>query len=345
MSTADSQSLTLPSGGEEGLAYSVVVPVFNSERILPELHRRLVAVMDKLGDPFEIIFVEDCGTDQSWSVLRKLARADPRVIAVELLHNSGQGTATLCGIAHARGELVLTMDDDLQHPPEEIPKLIDAMRASEDTDVVIAVPQKKRHGWVRKAGSRCINIANSVLLRKARDLRLSGFRIMRRPVCAALSGNRYPYPALGPLLISVTRRIRNITVRHDSRKEGRSGYTPMRLLRQTMSNMIGYSMLPLRVLGVLGAAGVIGSIVIGLYYAARHFFIGISTPGWTSLMLVLVGVSGFTFFGFSVLGEYVFRIFYMAGTSTPFYVRSEVGRRFAVRHEPNDAVDPVPEVQ
>jgi dolichol-phosphate mannosyltransferase/undecaprenyl-phosphate 4-deoxy-4-formamido-L-arabinose transferase len=124
----------------------------------------------------------------------------------------------------------------------------------------------------------------------------------------------------------VTRRIGNVTVRHDPRKEGRSGYTTRRLLKQTLSYFIGYSMLPLRLLAVIGGIGIFLSFLIGIIYLLRYLIWGSSVPGWTSLMLVLVALSGFNFFAFAVLGEYLFRIFYLETTTQQYLIRQRIGR-------------------
>jgi dolichol-phosphate mannosyltransferase/undecaprenyl-phosphate 4-deoxy-4-formamido-L-arabinose transferase len=281
--------------------------------------------MASLGEPFEFVFVEDCGPDRSWSVLRELAEEDDRVLAIQLMRNFGQGSATLCGLAHARGAFVITMDDDLQHPPEELPQLIEALHRDEELDVVLGVPRRKQHALFRRLGSDVINWLNSKFLDKDVSLRFSSFRVLRRSVVDGLLTNRLPYPAIGPMLIAVTPRIANVVVRHDPRKHGRSGYTWVRLLRQTLSNFIGYSMISLRLLALLGTAGIVGSVVLGAYYLIRYLIFGNSVAGYTSLMLVLITLSGFNFFAFAVLGEYLFRVFHLQSTTRQYLVRARVG--------------------
>jgi dolichol-phosphate mannosyltransferase/undecaprenyl-phosphate 4-deoxy-4-formamido-L-arabinose transferase len=303
------------------IIYSIVIPVYNSAKMLRELHQRLVSVMEGINDPFEIIFVEDCGPDQAWKVLEEIVALDPRVTAIQLMRNFGQGSATLCGLAHVQGQFAITLDDDLQNPPEELPYMIEQLRANEELDIIIGVPKKKRHNIIRRLGSDFINRMNSYFLRKDPTLRFTSFRVMRLSVVEALLTQRVPYPAIGPMLISVTRRIANVTVKHDSRKEGRSGYTINRLIKQTLSNFIGYSMLPLRLLAVFGGIGIALSIMLSIFYLLRYLIWGSSVQGWTSLMLVLVALSGFNFFAFAVLGEYIFRIFYLESTTQQYLIR------------------------
>jgi len=308
--------------GQAGQAYSVVIPVYGSAGILPELHRRLTAVMQGLGKPYEIIFVDDCGRDRSWQVLQELSNADKAVTAIQLMRNAGQSNATLCGLAHARGGMILTMDDDLQHPPEEIPALIEALGA--DVDVVMGVPREKKHHWFRRIGSNAIHDINCYLLGKDRSLRFTSFRLMRRAVVDGLLTLRTLSPALGPMINSVTHRIINTTVQHDPRKEGRSGYTFGRLVSQTMSNLIGYSMLPLRLLAVMGAAGIVLSMTFAAVLIVRYLMGGINVPGWTTIALLLVLISGFNFFAFAILGEYVLRILQRVNATPQYFVRDKI---------------------
>lgn len=316
MTTQDKTSEPMP---REGIHFSVVIPVYNSAKMLPELHRRLTAVMTGMGHPYEIVLVEDCGPDNSWEVLQGIAATDGHVRAIQLMRNSGQGNATMCGLAHARGKFVITMDDDLQHPPEEIPRLVAAL--TPDLDVILGVPEEKKHNLFRRLGSQLVHELNCILLSKDRNIRFTAFRCMRRTVVDAVLGLRTFAPSFGPMLSTVTRRIGNVTLRHDLRKEGRSGYTLGRLLSHTLSNLVGYSMLPLRILAFAGLIGILGSVVVGLIILLRYLAGGITVPGWTTLVLVLMIISGFNFFAFAVLGEYVFRILQQANAMPRYTVR------------------------
>ncbi len=134
--------------------YSIVVPVYNSEKSLEILYSRIAAVFDEqLHQPFELILVDDCSRDNSYQVIRRLAAADSRVKGIQLAVNHGQQKAVLCGFHYVSGDYVITMDDDLQHPPEQIPVLIEKMESSDDIDVVIGEYETKKHGPVRRFGS------------------------------------------------------------------------------------------------------------------------------------------------------------------------------------------------
>lgn len=304
--------------------YSIVVPVFNSEKTLLALYRRLVAVMTALQEPFELIFVEDGGQDQAWLLLERIAQNDERVIALQLLRNVGQGSATLAGLAQATGTFIITLDDDLQHPPEEIPILIQALITYEDQDVVIGVPKVAQHHFFRRFSSNMINRLNTLLLKKDPYLRTTAFRIMRRQVVEALLKMQVTYPSLGPMILSVTQRVANVTVAHHARQAGQSGYTIWSLIRQSLSNMVGYSVLPLHLLAVLGLFGIVFCLVFGSYYGIRCVMGGIGMPPWTSLLLLMVLLSSFNFLAFSLLGEYVLRIMRLATFSEQWTIRHRI---------------------
>lgn len=297
---------------------SVIIPVYGSEKILPKLYERLKGVLQSNYPQHEIIFVDDCGPGASWSVIKGLCARDPDVKGVQLMKNSGQGSATLSGLSIAGGDIIVTMDDDLQHPPEELPKLVGALINDEELDVVIGATIEKKHNFIRRLGSNIINSMNSSFLNKDKSLRFTGFRAMRPNVAGELIKISTHYPALGPMILSVTRRVKNIPFDHQARDSGRSNYSFMKLYKQTLSNFIGYSMLPLRMLATLGLIGILFSIVLGLYFLWRYFFVGISTSGWTSTILVLISISGFNFFAFAILGEYILRIS-QTTTDTPQY--------------------------
>lgn len=313
--------------------YSIVIPVYGSAVTLSELHRRLSEVMQAITPAFEIVMVDDCSPDKTWNVLQELAARDDRLTIVQLMRNAGQGAATLCGLAQARGKFIITMDDDLQHPPEEIPVLIESLRENPDLDVVMGRPIEKSHHPVRKLGSRFMHEANSLLLGKSRSIYFTSFRIMRRQAVDALLNLRSLHPALGPMLSTVTRRIGNVPVRHEERKAGNSGYSPTVILRQLLGNFVGYSMLPLRLVGIIGSVGVTISIFLGLVFLVRYLGGGITVPGWTTIVLLLVMLSGVTFFAFAVLGEYVLKILQLS-SATPQYVVRSIQRNLETGDDP-----------
>ena len=307
------------------IMYSIVIPVYNSEQTLPMLYERIIRVMGSLGETFEIVFVEDCGRDNSWQVLQTLAEKDERIRAIQLLRNYGQARATMCGLRHSRGCFVVTMDDDLQHPPEEIPVLIEALEKDSNLDAVIGIPREKKHVLWRRLGSEFLNIIDSYVFKKDRSLKFAGFRIMRRLVVDSLVERNVPQPAVGALLCSITPRIANVHVHHDPRTVGRSGYTLSKIFALTLSNFLAFSAFPLRFLAVTGVVGIVGSFLFGVTLLTRYLRGGIGVPGWITQVLLLVGISGFQFFAFGVLGEYLLRILQSVHHTPQYVVRQQVG--------------------
>jgi polyisoprenyl-phosphate glycosyltransferase len=323
--TSVDPSCEVHSGGDGPFVrYSIVVPVYGSERILQELYDRLSTVMGTLEAPYEIIFVDDCGPGNTWTILQTLAQQDSHVIAIQLMRNSGQSSATLCGMAHAQGEIVLTMDDDLQHPPEEIPNLLNAL--GPNIDLVMGVPIERQHNWFRRMGSHAIHGVNAYLLKRRKDLYFTSFRAFRRPLVNAAVEMKTLKPALGIMLGSLTNRIINTSFPHSPRYSGKSGYNLSRLLSLTMSNLIGHSMLPLRILGIVGGIGIVISLIFASVLLARYLTGGIGVPGWTTTTLLLLFLSGFNFFAFAILGEYLIRILQRANYTPQYFVRGKISR-------------------
>lgn len=311
----------------DAVMYSIIVPVYNSEQLLPMLYERLVSVMEDLGEAFEIVFVEDCGRDNSWQVLQTLAERDERVYAIQLMRNYGQGSATMCGLRHSRGHFVVTIDDDLQTPPEEIPVLIEALQKNPNLDVIIGIPHEKKHALWRRLGSGFLNIVDSYVFKKERSLRFAGFRIIRRRVVESLVERTVPQPAFGALLYSTTPRIENVHVRHEPRTVGQSGYTLAKIVALTLSNFLGFSAFPMRFLALIGVTCVIGCVFCGGFHLVRYFRVGIKVAGWTSQMLLLIALSGLNFLAFGIVGEYLLRILQSVHDTPQYVVRQQVGSR------------------
>lgn len=305
--------------------YSIVVPVYRSEQTLEMLHERIVETMEGLKRGFEIIFVEDWGGDGSWGTLETLVTQDCRVRCIQLTRNYGQTSATMCGLRHSRGDFVITLDDDLQHPPEEIPVLVRALEQNPGLDVVVGVPKEKKHALWRKLGSRLLNAIDSYALRKSRSLRFSGFRIMTRQVADALAERNMPQPAIGALLYSITPRIANVEVLHAPRVAGRSGYTFPRAMSLAMDNFLAFSVFPLRLLAVIGLVGIVLVVLLGASVLYRYLAGGIRVQGWTTLTLLLIGVSGFQFFAFGIVGEYLLRILQAVQRAPQYLIRQRIG--------------------
>lgn len=293
----------------ERITYSVVVPVYRSGAWLPELVARLRAVLDSFDEPFEIILVNDRSPDEvTWPTIEHLSQEFPFVRGVDLLYNVGQFRATICGLEEARGDYVITMDDDLQHPPEEIPKLVEAIRVRLKVDCVMGEFGVKRHSWMRNAGSSLVRSIMRHLYDKPAGVTTSSFRIMTADVAKALVMYRIARPQLGPLVVRVTRNLANVEVDHHARTHGRSNYQFHRLVSETLTSIVNASIAPLRLISLVGFLSAAVALSVTLLFFVRWLTGGIGVAGFTSLILAITFFSGMILLGIGVLGEYLGRV-------------------------------------
>lgn len=301
--------------------YSLVVPVYRSAKTLDIFYERTTAALEKITDRYEIILVDDGSPDDSFSVLERLHEKDNRVKALQLMRNVGQFRAIMCGLHHARGDFVITLDDDLQHPPEEIPKLIGALEARPDLDGIIGVPEKKKHHFVRNVGSMILRRLNQKFFRVPQDLQMGSFRILRRAVVDGMLHNNSINVTIGPLLLATTNRLANTLVEHHPRLEGKSNYNVARLIKTTLDNILNYSILPLKIVGSIGLVTAFFSVLLAFYAVGLWLFRGVGVPGWTSLMVLLSFFSGLILFTLGIIGEYLIRIIREVSREKQFLVR------------------------
>lgn len=246
--------------------YSIVVPVYNSEHTLEELYNRIKNVFaGTLREEFEIILVDDSSRDNSFSVMEKLHHMDSRVKIIQLAKNFGQHPALLCGFAHVSGDFVITLDDDLQHPPEEIPKMVQAMNEHDDVDVIIAKYEGRKHNFIRRLGTRISVYATSKMLNKDPNLEITSFRLMRRFIVDAILNTNTHLPQIGNLLVQTSGHIINVPVSHDARKYGRSNYTFRHLVNSLIYDITTHSAFPLIVVRNIGIVSFILSIILAVF--------------------------------------------------------------------------------
>lgn len=302
---------------------SVVIPVYNAAGSLDALCRRIRETLETRDEPFEVVLVDDGSRDESWQRLQAIHASDPRLRIIQLMRNVGQFRAILCGLHHARGEVVVTMDDDLQHPPEEIPVLLDALRGRPDLDAVIGAPEEKQHAWYRNLGSAAVRRFNRWVFRIPKGLRMGSFRALRRPLVDALLLNRRANVTIGPLILSCTQRLDNVTTRHEPRAVGRSNYTLLRLVRTLLDNMVGYSTLPLKVTAGMGGLVAILAFLYGLYRIIMWYRLDIPVPGWTSTVVMISFFSGMILLCLALIGEYLIRIIRELDSDAQFVIREQ----------------------
>lgn len=290
------------------MKYSIVVPVYNSEKSLEELYTRINDVfVNVIKESYELILVDDFSKDRSFAVMEELHAKNPSVVAVQLSKNCGQHAALLCGFSFASGDFVITMDDDLQHPPEEIPKLIEGF-AQNDCDVVIGRYKSKKHSLLRNMGTFVSGLVSHKVYGKPKDLELTSFRMLRRNVVDDINHLSVHRPRIGNMILRVNSRIKNVTVEHSQRKYGKSGYSFMHLVSDLINNIVVDSSFPLIVVRNIGIGTFFLSIIMALYYVIKYFTRGISILGWTSMILITLFYNGVILFGIGVIGDYLIRI-------------------------------------
>ncbi len=269
------------------LVCSVVVPIYNSASLVTRLYGRLVAVMESLGLPFELILIDDCSTDASWAALTEIARADKRVIAVELARNAGQARATLHGIRRSIGDIIVTLDDDLQHAPEDIPKLLAELDGPAGYDVVLGIPTSRHQAAWRRFASWTANLTFCLVLRKPLRLRFTAFCAIRRRAALQLLAVRCAEPFVSVLLCRITPRIAVVRVQHFASTLGSSRYSLGKLARVTFGCLASLPDADRRSLVIAACAGVLGLLTL----AWGAFFLG--PPGLaTDIALVLAVALG-----------------------------------------------------
>lgn len=282
---------------------SVVVPTYRGEKSLRPLVERLSAVLADHGS-FEIIVVNDGSPDATWPTLVELASIHPELVAIDLLHNRGQPMATMCGLDHARGRIVVTMDDDLQHPPEEIPTLLRALEDHPEWDAVVGSWSRDEGGW-RNIGSRVHALADKIAWGTPTDFHHTAFRAMRRRAVDALVANQTRAPVVGPLLTRSASHVHNVEVRHDDRQIGTSNFTFIAGAKRVLSNFAQGSVAPLNALTVFGFLTALGSFVATIYFLARWALGANSPAGWLSAFLATLFFGGSSLLGLGILGQYV----------------------------------------
>jgi polyisoprenyl-phosphate glycosyltransferase len=303
---------------------SVVIPVYRSRDCLPELLRQLTAELDQLSKPFEIILVDDASPDDSWHVIRQLASEYPFVKAIQLMRNAGQAFATLCGLAHSRGEVVVTMDDDLQHQPDQLPKLLSVLDNDSEVDCVLGYFAEKKHARYRNLGSRAIRWVNARAFGLPSNIRSSSFRAIRRPVVRAILGHHTQNPAIAALLYQSTHRIRSLPIEHAARYSGESNYTLAKQFRLALDNICNVSMLPLRAVTVLGLAACAFSVLLVIKFLVQYLLGSIGVAGWTTVVILMSFFSGAILLSLGIVGEYLVRILREVRSGPPYIEREAV---------------------
>ena len=299
------------------ISLSIVIPVYRSQATLPELHRRLVAALEPVEPLFEIIFVEDCGGDESWQVIQQLAQQDSRVHGIQLSRNFGQHAATICGFSQAKGEWIATLDDDLEQIPEHLPELY--FKAQEGHDLVYGVYEERSHKSWR-------NITSAVarwLFNKAipsLNYTYTSFRMIRGDLARELERFDSPFPFVDGYLSWLTNRCASVVVPHGLRINGASNYTFKKLLTHTLNIFVTFSDLPLRMASWIGLSTFFFGMLWLVVIFFRYIFGGISVSGFASTMAAILLFGGVQLLVLGIFGEYLGRMNFKSSKKPLFLI-------------------------
>ncbi|HUQ01878.1 MAG TPA: glycosyltransferase family 2 protein [Kofleriaceae bacterium] len=303
---------------------SVVIPCYRSAGSIGPLVERLRPVLEaQAPGAWEIILVDDASPDGTGKTVAALARAQPGVRAIELMRNYGQHPALLCGIRAARFDVVVTTDDDLQHPPEELPKLLAAL--GEDVDVVYGSPAREPHGFFRGLASRITKRVLTGSMGAATAGKVSAWRVFRTKLREAFEQFRGSYVSIDVLLTWGTQRFSHVTVRHDERTIGTSNYTFRKLLTHAINMMTGFSTIPLQLASFVGFLLTGFGLAVMVFVLVRYAVEGGSAPGFPFLACIVSIFSGAQLLCLGIIGEYLGRAHFRLLDRPPYVVRDVQG--------------------
>jgi undecaprenyl-phosphate 4-deoxy-4-formamido-L-arabinose transferase len=296
--------------------------VYRSGELLYELIERLRRIFAQREKSFEVLLVEDCGGDNSWQIITDLVESDRRLRGIRLSRNYGQHNALLCGIRAARGQFIVTMDDDLQHPPEELPKLLS--KTKEGFDVVYGATITEPHGLLRGMASRITKWVLSNAMGAATAGKVSAWRVFPTRLRDAFSDYRSPFVNIDVMLTWASMSFAYVNVEHHPRTQGVSGYTLRMLVRHAINLMTGFSTLPLQLASFIGFLFAGLGLFILVYVVARYFYSGVTVPGFAFLASIVSVFSGAQLLAIGIIGEYLARIHFRTLGQPPYQIREKL---------------------
>lgn len=319
--TADYRPDSTDDALPEGL--SVVVPAYRSVATLSELVERLARVLPGLAKRHEVVIVDDGSGDGTWEVIQLLATKHRIVRGVNLMRNYGQHNAVLCGVRAARFDRVVTMDDDLQHPPEELPRLVAELRPG--CDVVYGFPVEEQHGLFRNTASCVVKLGLQGAMGAETARMVSSWRIFRTRLRESFADYRGPFVSVDVLLTWGTSRFHAVRLRHEPRRVGRTNYTLRNLTRVALTMMTGFSVMPLRVASFVGFGFTLFGGGVLVYVVGRYLLSGTSVPGFPFLASIIAIFSGAQLFALGIIGEYLALIHFRTMHKPTYVVGERVG--------------------
>lgn len=299
------------------LSVSIVIPVYNSEQILLRLLEHISDAM--IGITFEIILVNDGSTDNSWAVIQSLSKQYSELRGIGLTRNYGQDNAIMAGLNYCRGDFVVVMDDDLQHSPYDIPKLLEKCQEGYDVCYADYSVDKQQASW-KNIGSYLNNLQAELLLDKPKNIYLSPFKIISRVIVDAMIDYENSYPYIDGLILRITKSITQVYVKHHNRYASASNYNLRKSVSVFLKHMTGFSVVPLRFAAVMGFIVSTIGLLLAVYYILSYFG-GNIIEGWTTLVVLELTIGGAILMSLGVIGEYIGRLYLGANKRPQFVVR------------------------
>jgi len=305
---------------------SAVVPVFNSEKTLQEFYSRLTKSLYTNSSDFEIIFINDASVDNSSKVMHSIAKNDSNVNCIDLNKNYGQHNALLCGIRQAKYEVIVTLDDDLQNPPEEIPSLLEKL--DQGFDIVYGYPTIERHGILRNWASVITKMALKTTMGVENARNVSAFRVFRTELRDSFTDYKASFISIDVLLSWGTNSFSAIPVNHEERTEGKSNYNFRKLIKHALNMVTGFSVLPLQVASIIGFALSIFGVFILIYVLGRYLLQGSPVRGFPFIASIIAIFSGAQLLAIGIIGEYLARIHFRTMNKPQYVIKYQKETHF-----------------
>ena len=301
---------------------SVVIPVYNSAQILPELVERLAGVLPGLSGEFEVILVNDGSRDESWNVIETLSGKFEWLRGLSLMRNYGQHNALLAGIRSALYDVTVTMDDDLQHPPEELPIILEALTG--ELDALYAPPLIEQHSYYRNIASIITKTVLKGAMGAETARNVTAWRVFRTKIRDSFDRFQAPMASIDVLLTWGTTRFGVVRTKHAPRKSGKSNYTFYKLVRHAFNMMTGFTVIPLQVASLIGFLITFFGACIFVYVITNYFLNGSSVAGFPFLASIIAIFSGAQLFSMGVIGEYLARMHFRIMDKPAYSIKTRI---------------------
>ena len=305
------------------MVVSIVIPVYKSAKILPVLVHQIDAVITEAGlaKNYELILVNDCSTDDSWSIIEKLCDQYETIKGLNLMKNTGQHNAIMAGLNHATGKNIVMMDDDLQHSPQDIIRLL--QKINEGFDVVYTKFSKRRHSKLKVLFSKFTDKVAVIMLDKPKDVYMSPFKVISRNVKDEVIKYTGPFAYVDGLILMVTHNVASIDVKHHNRYEGRGHYNFIKGVTLWLKMVTNFSLVPLRIASFFGLLSAVCGFLFAVVLIFEKITMNVPVIGWASLIVTILIMGGIQLFAIGAIGEYLGRVYININKKPQFVVKSK----------------------